>query len=505
MKITILGGGTAGWLTALMVRQFYPHYDVQLIESDEIGILGAGEGTVPHFVSVMEFLNIPIGFLMSECKSTLKLGINFENWNGDNKSYFHTFDASPGVDGTNFTDYYFLSEITSIRQLSQSRSLDDISFQKKLCDVNKVPLIPKNSPTTQDLEPLKSLESHSTYAMHFDARELANFLRMIASGRNILRIEGKFKSANLNDKNDITSVVLEDGSEYQTDFIFDCSGFHRQILGKVYNTKWKSYKEFLPLNRAIPFFIEHDNNVSPKTDAIALKYGWMWRIPVQGRYGCGYVFDSNYISDEEAKQEVEEFLGHSITSPRAFSFDAGTFEETLVNNCMAVGLAQSFIEPLEATSIWVSCLNLVDFLRSNGVNNKLPQFKKNFNARCMTRNKNVVDFLALHYITDRNDSPFWQEFKDKCPPPSDVSDMIELMNHALVADGNLRDNIFSIKSWMAVAGGLGLIKPENLSKVIQAYNINTHLDDVILTLMKNQNSVIEGCITQKSFIDRHFN
>jgi hypothetical protein len=159
------------------------------------------------------------------------------------------------------------------------------------------------------------------------------------------------------------SLILENNEEQLVDFVFDCSGFHRLLIGKHFNSEWASYKEYLPVDMAVPFFIPIDEEIPPYTEAIAMKYGWMWKIPLQNRYGCGYVFDSSLISEEDAAKEIEEYLGFVPEYPRknkgAFKFNAGGYKTPWVKNCIAIGLASNFIEPLEATSIFSS----IDSLR----------------------------------------------------------------------------------------------------------------------------------------------
>lgn len=420
-KICVIGGGTAGWITALSAKKFNPEHQVTLIESEEIGILGAGEGSVPFLINVLNLLEIPVSEIIKECNATYKYGINFVNWNGDGQSFYHLFEHKDGIDSS-----------TGIE------------------NPNIIPL-----------------NQHGNYSLHFDARLMASYLRKVAESRGVIRIESKVSS--FKGDTTITSIVLESGSIVPCDFVFDCSGFARLVIGKHYNVQWNSYKDHLPLNSALPFFIGHNNDVPLYTDAIAMKYGWTWRIPVKDRFGCGYVYNSAYISDDEAKAEAEEYFKQKLTFPRIFRFEAGTFEKTLVSNSMAVGLSQGFLEPLEATSIWISSLNLIDFFSSDGLNKLNTDFETHFNERCLARNNSVLDFVYLHYVTRREDSAFWKEFKTKHPMPNRLKEVLDLLNSS--ENPNINFKVFTNKSWLQVAHGLQLLDKDKHIEIFKDFHV----------------------------------
>ena len=349
-KYVIVGGGTAGWLTALFVKEKFPYSDVTVIASSEIGILGAGEGTSPPFINFLAKIKINPDEIISNCLGTVKTSIKFTNWCGDTKHYYHNF-------------------------LSDTRQGDS--------------------------------------ALHFDANLLAKYLQTVGIERGIKLVDNEVTDVCANSNNNITSLILKDKTSIDLDFVFDCSGFRRLIIGKHYNAKWASYKKILPVDRAMPFFLQNDNtNLPVYTEAIALRHGWMWKIPVQGRYGCGYVFDSSRATDSEIKEEIEEYLGHEIISPRMFSFDAGCFEDTWINNCVAIGLSSGFSEPLEATSIWVQITSLTFLLKNiNGIISIDTGAKRRYNDAVKTMNSEIAKFLHFHYLTNRRDSDFWRSFE----------------------------------------------------------------------------------------------
>ncbi len=487
-NIAILGGGTAGWITALLAKYYYPDFSVTLIESEEIGILGAGEGTTPHFHEILRKIDISFTELVKNCKATVKHGINFVNWNGDGKNFFHSFGVDEQLDE-------FKTRLP-FKQFYEGLKINELSYSKKLTDNNLVGFSFKNNNRSSLEDPMNAFHNHTGSAVHFDARLLAQYLRKVAESRNIYRLEGKLKEVVTDDNGYITKLIMENGNVVSTGFVFDCSGFARLIIGKFYNTEWISYDKHLPMKKAVPFFIEHDGDTSPQTDAIAMKYGWIWRIPVEGRYGCGYVFDSSYIDEEKALKEAEDYFKMKLNSPKTFSFNPGTFKETLVKNCMAVGLSQSFVEPLEATSLWVTFLNLNEFFESNGLFVHDTIFQKTFNKNCLERNQEVLEFLYLHYLTERKDSPFWTEFREKNIMVPSVQDKIELVNNLL----NPQTKYFTYKSWVEVCDGLGLIEKKYFQKVRHLFDFEV-LERNQKSFVNNQNNMLKVCLKHKDFLE----
>ena len=450
-NIYVIGGGTAGWFTALLVKKFHPDHNVTLIESSEIGILGAGEGSVPFLTNVLDMLDIPIPDLIRECKATFKLGINFVNWNGDGKAYFHSFIYKDEIHNPIPVDQSLIDKLLALQvSIANGKEPEEISVYEKMAKENVVPFTWSDQDSSLDSLPLNH---HGHFSLHFDARLFAVYLADLAQKRGINRIDAKVKE--FQGQEIITSIVLEDDTKIDCDYVFDCSGFARLIIGKHHNVKWRSYMNTCGLDRAMPFFIDHDNNISPVTDAFCMKNGWIWRIPVLGRYGCGYVYNSKYCTEEEALAEAEEFFGMKLTYPKVFKFEAGTFEKTAVGNSMAVGLSQGFLEPLEATNIWVSALNVIDFLNCDGLNRKEKDFIDSFNDRCLTRNTNILEFVYLHYMTKRTDSQFWQDFQKNYPPPERLKIILDQLHSGKSPDIDF--SMFSDRSWMQVLHGLRLV------------------------------------------------
>ena len=304
-KIIVLGGGTAGWLTALYIRKIMPDAHINLIQSEDVGIVGVGEATTQPFIPFLNSLGIDFKDVLKKTNGTIKNGISFENWNGDNKKYFHSFGMDKIVDfkipfifDHNCFDFYIKNVI------NQKLNLEEYQYSSLLSYKNKVD-VDKNN-----------------FALHFDASLMARYLQNVGIDRNITVVSGLVSRVLSDDNELITGLLLENGVEINCDFIFDCSGLSRLLIGKHYKTKWKSYSKHLPMKKAIPFWTDAEENVEPYTSAIAMKYGWMWKTPLQNRNGMGYVFDSDYIDEADAKKEVEEYLGINIDVRKILSFDA---------------------------------------------------------------------------------------------------------------------------------------------------------------------------------------
>ena len=511
MNIVVVGGGLHGWLTAMIAKRFYTTDNVTVIASDAIGILGVGEGTTPGFIQVLDYLHIPVSELVKECNATIKLGIDFINWNGDGKSYFHGFSVRNDLDFSALDDNPWQQNGLIYKILSEGKNLEDIKFTKKLLDRNSVPWVAKqqNIPVPN---PIDHLEGIGAYALHIEARSTVPFLERKALERGIEKIEGIVESA-VNDENGyIKEIVLEDGRRIAADFVFDCSGFARLILGKHYGVEWTSYSDFLPLTKALAFQLPHDNSnnaLRPCTDAVAMDYGWMWRVPVQNRYGYGYVFAGDMITDEQALAEAERYVGRKIETSRVINYKPGCFSQTLHKNAMAVGIAQTFVEPLEATTIWVGFLNTLRFVRQGGLEIRDPVYQQRFNERCANTNKTIVEFLYLHYLGQRQDTEFWRSFRTTTKYDqimARVDQTLKEWEEAVPVDNEFfgSTDMFYAVNWIQVLAGLGLFTDQHrrafarrLERIVGGFDTN----EALSRFMVNQEHWLSQCWGHKEFLE----
>lgn len=504
-KITIIGGGTSGWLTALYVRQLFPESNIVLVKSTDVGILGAGEGSVPMLPAILSSLKIDENELLNEVKGTFKLGISFENWKGDGGKYIHGFDSvEVGMNVNTITNKIPISiglpsiglPFYLLNLIDQNKSWEDLESSTAMCYNNKSPFFMFNGKVKQSVG----------YSYHFDATLMANFLEKKGVSRGIKVLDDKIKDFVTNESGDITHCITEKDIKIDTDFIFDCSGFHRLIIGKLYKTEWVSYEKHLKVNSAIPFFLEQSKEeITSYTHAVAMKYGWMWKIPLQHRYGCGYIFDKNYITADEAKKEVEEVLGHEITVPRVLEFSAGRYDKVWVNNCISIGLSSGFTEPIEATSIWIQIMQLTSLNRDMLLNRQ--QFLVDeYNDRIAHINDEILSFLYFHYVNERKDTPFWSDYLKTTEVPKSLKSKLTAWEHRLINDSDKSIkygyNLFSTQSWLTVQHGNGILKREILDRELSTMNLNQKINAFNINLQKNIKTVLDSSIGHLDYLNK---
>lgn len=487
-KVVIFGGGTAGWLTALYVQKLHRDISVTLIESSKVGILGAGEGSVPLLPNFLRnTLNIDMDEFRIECDVTFKLGISFENWNGDGEKYLHGFLASPGSElsyiDIPIPDSKFNSAVLILNALANRENIDEVIPENRI--INK-----KKSNLYRDGGVVKLSTGHS---FHFNARKVASYLRKVGESRGIEVVDGEFDKVLMNGEDYIEGILLKDGRYFESDFIFDCSGFQRLLIGEAYKTKWVSYEKHLTVNSAIPFFLpKTEEIVKPVTRAIAMKFGWMWQIPVKGRWGCGYIFDDRFISEVEAKAEVEELLGHSIETNKVFKFNAGRYEEVWKKNCVAIGLSAGFTEPLEATSVMIAMIQLSN-LDFTSLRSKCQSIRDVYNSLIAEINDEVVSFLYYHYMTKRKDTEFWSTYLDRTVIPENLKKLLDIWEIRPPKEIDLnvfKKSVFGLYSWYLVGAGVNNF---NLDLLIQE-NKDLNLDKKLASIKYDLNNRLKVII-----------
>ena len=498
-EIVIVGGGTAGWLTALYVKKMYGvEANITVVESDAIGIVGVGEGSVPSFFNMLSLLDIDFNDFIRNTNATHKLGISFENWNGDGKKYFHGFDSmhkdiNYHNNGTDFIANEYIGYI-----MKNEYDFNDSLLNAKLTYSNTSPVM-KN--------PINGTYVSTLSSFHFDAYLVGKYFRKIAERRKIKRVEGIITNFTKDVNNNIKGLTLKNGQIIKKiDFVFDCSGFNRLVIGKEFDTKWKSYKEHLRVSAAIPFNIpQSKTEIQPCTKAIAMKYGWVWQIPLQKRWGCGYAFDETYITADEAKAEVEELLGYSIENNRTIAIDAGRYENTWVNNCIAIGLSAGFTEPVEATSIYIT-LSLLQMLNRFHIDNPNEHVINMYNKKFGEMSDDIMDFLQFHYFTKRNDSPFWKEFKDKTKISDRLNKKLKKWktNVPKIDDFNLEYfgdyTFFGYHNWISVGVGIEYFNKDIFIHSYNNYQYKANLIKHYDKIQTNMNMIIENSRSEIDFI-----
>lgn len=511
-KIIVVGGGTAGWLSALFAKQSFPDCDVTVIDSSSVDIIGVGESTTPPIIDIFDFLGISVADLIKNCGATMKDSIRFTNWNGDGEFYHHGFNTyDPSADlyvnsnlsmhSTAKLDWPVHKPLMAISQMYKRQNLDALHLSAVASRKNKIPFsfLPEHERTNSSIN---HFYRHAAVALHFNARLVAEYLKKIAIKRGIKHIDGLVAESLLDEHGNVIKLHLKQGQKIDCDFVFDCTGFARIFVDKTYKSKFKSYKDFLPVDRAIPFFVDMKGETPPYTEAISMKNGWMWKIPVQGRFGCGYVYDSNYTDDKNAYKELCEIIGEEPDAPRVISFTPGYYTTPWNKNVLAVGLSSGFIEPLEASSIWITTISLALFAENiSGFINQDQESINEYNKNFIKNTDSVLNLVHTHYHNDRNDTDFWKEFKEKNKTPESMEEIKQIIATRLPStkENNLY-NVFPADSWYIVGAGNNIFSRSIIEKEYNTYNIST-IEKQTMEFKKHLEGIIDNCVSHDVFLD----
>ncbi|WP_066718753.1 tryptophan halogenase family protein [Sphingomonas pituitosa] len=447
LRVIIVGGGTSGWMTAAALARLLPkRCRLHVVESEAIGVIGVGEATLPHIRGFIEKLGIREADFMAWTRGTFKLGIEFRDWGNLGDSYIHPF----GTFGRGKGDVDFHHYWTRLRSAGiDIPPLEQFSYGCMLARANRFDL-PASDPA--------QLASTYGYAYQFDALLFAPYLRSIAEGLGTHRTEGKVVEV-LRDalRGDITAIRLEDGQILEGDLFVDCSGFRSLLLGEGLEEPFEDWNHWLPADRAVAMPCRTETAVTPYTSAVAMPAGWRWRIPLQHRTGNGYVYASAFTSDDGAAQALTRAVeGAPLADPRLLRFRAGRRRRSWVRNCVAIGLASGFLEPLESTSIYLVQQAITALVELFPDSAEATVERDEFNRLIDLEYDRIRDFLILHYhATRRSDSEFWNYVRTMAVPDS-LAEKIELFRRA----GRVvkyREGVFLDASWIAVYVGQGIV------------------------------------------------
>ncbi|MDM1020995.1 MULTISPECIES: tryptophan 7-halogenase [Acinetobacter] len=465
-RVVVVGGGTAGWFAALQLRQlFSPSVEVMVISAPEIPIVGVGEGGVLNLLTVLHDLNIDLKTFIDKTGSTLKLGFRYERWRTGKEDdyYYHLFPLpTPDFAWNEFGFNPYLSGLFN-HGIDISRYMASYQFSEDRKSFHEV------------LQILLDGKNNFGASLHFDTFRVGQYLKEIALSRGIIHVEQRIHDFELNPQTEYISAIQLLDQKIQCDFVVDASGFSRLLIGKKYKSCWHSFADTLPMNRALPFHLQHQDKIELVTRATAMSSGWVWQIPLQERIGAGYVYHDQFITDEQAQQEVEQWLGAKISPALPIAFEAGFYEKVWMKNVVAIGLASGFIEPLEATSIgqMLSQLQLmISFIQENHgvISQQNIDFYNRQNSQYW---QGICDFIRMHYDTGRKDTPFWQ-YMLTVPQSQSYQELKKCWEHRTPRDIDFVEHsmggmsMFSAASWFAVGAGVGVIKPEATSAELYA-------------------------------------
>ena len=447
LRVVIVGGGTAGWMTAAALSRLLPgQCTVHLIESEEIGIVGVGEATLPQMRAFNTRLGIREADFLAWTRGTFKLGIEFRDWGQIGDSYIHPF----GTFGRGHGEVDFHHYWARLRARGAPVApLEAYSFACTMARMNRFAVPSADA---------ASITSTFGYAYHFDATMFAPYLRAIARDAGVRRTEGVVVDVARDALSGfIASVTLRSGEMIAGDLFVDCSGFRSLLLGGAMDEPFEDWSHWLPADRAVAMPCRSQGDTTPYTSAIAMPSGWRWRIPLQHRTGNGYVYASAFVADDVAADALESALeGAPIAPPRHLRFRAGRRRRSWVGNCVAIGLASGFLEPLESTSIHLVQAAITQLIELFPQRRIADVDRDEFNRLIDHEYDRIRDFLILHYhATTRSDSPFW-DYVRTMPIPDSLAEKIALFRQR----GRVvkhREGVFMDASWIAVYVGQGIV------------------------------------------------
>ena len=468
-RIAIVGGGTAGWMAASMLARALPRTKTQItvIESPDIGTVGVGEATIPPIIDLLRFLTINEADFIRHTQSTYKLGIKFTDWSHIGESYWHPF----GTFGSTINLRPFFHAWHKARADGLAPRFNDFSLCAALGDARKF-----RFPDPSSQGPAAGLR----YALHFDAGLVAKYLRSYAERLGVARLERTVASAALRADGYLDELIFSDSSRLPADLFIDCSGFRGVLIEQVLKTGYIDWSTVLPCDRAVAMPSVLGPSRPPYTEANARTAGWRWRIPLQHRAGNGYVYCSAYLEDETALEDLRAaVVDKPLAEPRFLRFVAGRRRLFWHKNCVALGLASGFLEPLESTSI---------HLVMSGVYKLLEHFPDQFfaqanidsyNSELTTEIERIRDFIVLHYcLTERTDSPFWSYCRSMKRPDS-LAERIELYQRT----GRVRikaGELFTDLSWFYIFEGMG-VRPDRYDPLLDVVS-TAQLRDIFSSL-----------------------
>lgn len=489
-KIIIVGGGSAGWMTAAaLANDLGGSCEITLIESEAIGTVGVGEATIPPIRYFNQRLGIDEATFVRETHGSFKLGIEFIDWSRLGHSYFHPF----GHYGAEFDSVPFYQFWMREHLNGSAAPIDEYCMAWAAAKAGKF---------SHPLKDPRNIQSRFDYAYHFDATRYAAYLRKYAEARGVVRIEGKVVEANCDpDSGFIETVTLEDARAFGADLFIDCSGFFGLLIEKTLETGYQDWSHWLPCNRAVAAPCEKTSEIIPYTKSTAKSAGWQWRIPLQHRTGNGYVYCSDYLEASDAEDTLLSSLdGAPTADPKHLRFVTGRRNKFWSKNCVAIGLSAGFMEPLESTSLHLIQYGIMRLLALFPDKNMSPLLAEEYDALTIAEYERIRDFLILHYsATQRDDSEFWK-YCANMPIPDRLAYKIEhFQSHGMVISDERE--LFHNPSWIAVYLGQDIFP--NRAPAMSAHRSDVPVAERMQAIQSAMTSAVDAMPMHEAFIDRY--
>ena len=469
-KIVIVGGGSAGWMTAAALSNAVQgSVEIILIESEEIGTIGVGEATIPPVKYFNARLGIDEATFLRETSGTFKLGIEFIDWTRPGHAYFHPF----GQYGAEFDTVPFYQYWMREHLAGDPTPIDEYSMAWALARAGRF-----QHPASKK----RLIQSTFDYAYHFDATLYARYLRGYSEARGVVRHEGRVVGVDQDGETGfIQALRLKDGRRFEGDLFIDCTGFFGLLIEKTLETGYEDWSHWLPCNRAVAVPCEAaPGPLLPYTKSTARAAGWQWRIPLQHRVGNGYVYASACTSAETAEAELLSSIeGKLLAEPRHLSFVTGRRRKFWNRNCVAIGLSAGFMEPLESTSLHLIQYGIMRLLALLPDRSMSPLLAEEYNALTIAEYERIRDFLILHYkATERRDSALWQACSEMVVPDRLAYKMEQFRTHGVISSDERE--LFTNPSWIAVYVGQNIIprRPPALATLRRTIPVRERMDQV---------------------------
>jgi tryptophan 7-halogenase len=489
-RVVIVGGGTAGWMAAAVFsRAMGESLQIHVVESDAIGTVGVGESTIPQIRNVNQFLGIDEDAMLRATSGTFKLAIQFNDWVRPGHSYLHAFgEVGLPLGPLPFQQYWLRRRSEAGAEDLATYSLNATAAKAcRMARIEKIGTSPMMGPK---------------YAFQFDAGLYGRMLRTYAEQRGVKRTEGKIIDVRLRGEDGfIEAVVMEGGARIEGDLFIDCSGFRALLIEGALKSGFEDWRQWLACDRALAVGSARASPMRPYTQANARPAGWQWRIPLQHRTGNGHVYCSEFMSDDEATAILLGSLdGEPLGDPRPIRFTSGVRRQIWSRNCIAIGLAAGFLEPLESTAIHLiqsGVSRLLSLFPDRGCDRALIE---EYNRNMRREYEQVRDFLVLHYRTiERRDTPFWQRC-GALPAPTGLKNKLEIFEATgqIFRDG---EELFTEQSWLQVMVGQGIL-PRRHHPL--ADNLpQEKLEDFLGSIRKLIEGAVERMPSHERFIAEH--
>lgn len=485
-RIAIVGGGTAGWMAASVLARALPGSGcaITVVESPDIGTVGVGEATIPPIIDLLRFLNINEADFVRYCQATYKLGIKFTDWSRIGSSYWHPF----GTFGNSINLRPFHHAWHRACAEGIKPRFNDFSLCAALGDAGKFCF-----PDPAAAPPIAGLR----YALHLDAGLVAQYLSTYAQRLGVTRLQKTVAHVTQSPSGFLDELVFDDATRLQADLFLDCSGFRGLLIEQTLNTGYLNWSDMLPCDRAVAVPTEIATARPPYTEARARNAGWRWRIPLQHRAGNGYVYSSAHIGDAEALEDLlGQLPGKPLGEPRFLRFTTGRRRLFWNRNCVALGLASGFLEPLESTSIHLVMSGVYKLLEHFPTKRFVQANIDSFNRELIAENERIRDFIVLHYcLTQRDDAPLWRYCRSM-PLPDALKERIDLYRHT----GRIRTKpgeLFTDLSWFYIFEGMG-VRPEQHDPLMDVVDMQA-LRDILSSLAQSTAKAAQTARPHDSF------